>query len=137
MKLKSPKQVLKRKFTRGHAILLMLLIVVVYVAGATLHVIAQNYHLQQRVHELRNQNQVLELENQQLRYRITYYKTDAFVEKEARAKLNLKAPGETVVIFPGNMPGNAQPPEPEPEQTFTETMDDNWQEWMHFLFRTG
>ncbi len=132
--MKRFKRIFRHKLTRQHIILAVLAVVVVYVAGATLHVIAQNYRLQQRINELQAQNQVLELENQQLRYRITYYKTDAFVEKEARAKLNLQAPEETTVIFPDNMPGSAQPPRPEPDPGFTESILGNLGQWSHFLF---
>ncbi len=129
------KRLLKRRLTRQHVIFAVLLIVVVYIGVSTLSVITRNYQLQQRIDELRAENRVLELENQKLRYRITYYKTDAFVEKEARAKLNLKAPGETVVIFPDKIPESAKPPESEPEPTLTEAATDNFQRWMYFLFR--
>jgi cell division protein FtsL len=129
------KRFLKRKFRREHILFAALLIVMVYIGASTLNVIAQNYQLQQRIDELRARNQVLELENQQLRYQITYYKTEAFVEKEARDKLGLQAPGETVVIFPDKVPDSAEAAESETEATLPETVMDNFQRWMYFLFR--
>lgn len=42
----------------------------------------------------------LKAENQRLKSKIDYLKSDAYVEKEARDKLNLAKPGETVVILP-------------------------------------
>ncbi len=125
----------KLRFKRNHIINLVIMVVVVYVAIATLNVIARNYQLQQRMDQLISENELLELENEQLRLEIAYFQTDSFVEKEARAKLNLQAPGEHTVIFSDLIPGPVEPPEPEPEQTFVEAANDNIREWLYFLFR--
>ncbi|MEX0668508.1 MAG: cell division protein FtsL [Candidatus Saccharimonadales bacterium] len=125
----------KIRLKRNHIINFIIIIVVVYVAIATLNVIARNYQLQQQMDELIAENEILELENEQLRLEIAYFQTDSFVEKEARAKLNLQAPGEHTVIFSDLIPGPVEPPEPEPEQTFVEAADENIREWLYFLFR--
>lgn len=51
------------------------------------------------------QGQINDLEgkNQQLGSLIDYYKTPDFVEEVARTKLNLKKPGEKIIIVPENI----------------------------------
>ena len=125
----------KLKISRQQLLMLVLCIIIAYVAVATINVIARNYQLQQRVDELRVENEILALENDQLEYEIAYYRTEAFVEKEARAKLNKKSSGESVVVFSDKIPDRHQPPEPEPEPELGEEVADNFQQWLYFLFR--
>ncbi|MEX0748882.1 MAG: septum formation initiator family protein [Candidatus Saccharimonadales bacterium] len=129
------KWLAKFKFSPRQAVMVGVLVLLGYVAFSTLNVIARNYQLQQRMDELAAENEILELENRQLEYELAYYQTDAFTELEARAKLELQAPGEKVVIFPDRIPEPAGPPQPEPEPTFTQTLADNVREWLYFLFR--
>ena len=62
----------------------------------------ENYHKYQLTKEINNLK--LEIErldgnNQQLANLMDYFKEESFLEKEARLKLNLKKPGENVVII--------------------------------------
>ena len=125
----------KIKLTRENILVAAIIILIIYVTVATLNEIARNYQLQQQVDQLEQENEIIALENQQLEYQIMYYQTEAFVEKEARAKLNMQEPGESVVVFPDRMPGRQRPPEPEPEPEFSEEAVDNFSEWAYFLFR--
>ncbi len=118
-----------------NVIIAIVLLVIVYMAFSAINVIARNYELQQRMDDLIAENEILELENEQLRFEIAYYQTDSFVEREARDKLEMQAPGEHTVIFPDLIPRPSGPPEPEPEPTFTQSLTDNAKEWMFFLFR--
>ena len=125
----------KIKLTRQNILVAAIIVLIAYVAVATLNEIARNYQLQQQVDQLEQENEIIALENQQLEYQIMYYQTEAFIEKEARAKLNLQEPGERVVVFPDRMPGRQRPPEPEPEPEFGEEVVNNFGEWAYFLFR--
>jgi cell division protein FtsB len=67
---------------------------------STVKVIQRNYDLQQQVRGLEDEVSLLELENSNLKLNIEYYKTDAFLELEARAKFNKADRGESVVLLP-------------------------------------
>jgi cell division protein FtsB len=63
-------------------------------------VVKRNHDLQVQINGLNSQITQLKTQETQLNYDIAYYQTDAFKEKEARAKLGLVAPGESVVLLP-------------------------------------
>jgi cell division protein FtsB len=65
-------------------------------------------------------------QNQFLRERLFYVKTNQFVEKEAREKLGLSKPGEYIVIAPNPTPLNRNEAE-------TDTRP-NWQKWLELFF---
>lgn len=130
---------LKQLFDRQRLLILVGLVIIAYGAFSTLSIMGRNYKLQQQVDTLQSQIELLELQNQQLEYQIAYYSTDAFVEKEARDKLDLQAPGEHVVIFPNKIPGRAEvklsPTQAEAAQPFVKRSQTNFQHWLYFLFR--
>lgn len=69
----------------------------------------------------------LENENKDLQQKITRAKSREFIEKEARDKLNLAKPGETVLVLP------------QVESTQTATIvyandAPNWQKWWKLFF---
>jgi cell division protein FtsB len=71
----------------------------------------------------------LEEENRILKEKQKYYASQEFVEEEARNKLNMAKPGETIVVLPktaqgsGNNGGqNLHPDLP------------NWQKWVRLFF---
>ena len=76
---------------------------------------------QQRLEEL-------EKEHQELLERREYYQSEEFVEQEARNRLNMGKPGETVVILPPNVgEGGEITSTPAPELP-------NWQKWVRLFF---
>lgn len=71
----------------------------------------------------------LEIEHQELLELRDYYQSEEFIEKEARDKLNLSRPEETVVILPpnvGEIVGKITP-SPAPELP-------NWRRWLKLFF---
>jgi cell division protein FtsB len=88
------------QFRRLHAGTWIGLIIALYIAYYLIITIKHNYELQKQVTGLKGQ--ITDLQDQQtdLKYKIQYYQTDSYKEKEARAKLGLQAPGEGVVILP-------------------------------------
>lgn len=71
----------------------------------------------------------LESKNTELSELINYLKSDDFVEKEAREKLNMQRPGEQVVLISKN----------ETERTEINGVSDvqekkNWQLWLEYFF---
>jgi len=59
----------------------------------------RKHQLTSEINELRSNIDKLEGDNQQLIDLMDYFKEDSYLEKEARIKLNLKKPGETVVVL--------------------------------------
>ena len=76
---------------------------------------------QQRLEEL-------EKEHQELLEKKEYYQSEEFVEQEARNRLNLGKPGETVVILPPNV-GETK------ETNLTSPLKlPNWKRWLKLFF---
>ena len=101
-----------------------------------LKVVQRNYELQQQVDQLQDEVALVAVQNQNLKYNIEFYKTDAYLEAEAKRRLNLAAPGERVILLPkdGDLEQEAL------DDTFTEPEDprpqyqENFDKWMIFLF---
>lgn len=86
------------------------------------------WHKQEAISDTRGSVDKLTGENARLKSRRTYVQSDAFVEKEAREKLNLVKPGEAIVVIPDSILKAATAsaaPTPVPP---------NWQQWLRLFF---
>ena len=63
----------------------------------------------------------VQAEQEKLKKQLEYVQSDEFVEREAREKLGLGKPGETVVIVPT--------PELPPSAKASEGRQSNWRKW--------
>lgn len=83
---------------------------------------------QEAIDTARERVEHLEAENSRLMGTLEYVKSDEFVEKEAREKLNLVKPGETIVVIPQSVlqaaTASAAPIPPPP----------NWEQWIRLFF---
>jgi len=70
----------------------------------------------------------LKRENKALKERLEYVKSDEFVEKEARDKLNMAKEDEIIVVLPENL--EVKPPRPEGQEGDLP----NWQQWLRLFF---
>ncbi len=97
----------------------------------------KKYHLSKEIEQLRAEAERLETGNDQLAELMEYLKQEAYLEKEARIKLNLKRPGEKVVIVPEGAPLPEELKEegpPEPALVFqTEPKANYWKWWEYFF----
>ncbi len=90
-----------RRWLAPHNLTLYLFAIVAFsLSLSTAKVIQKNYTIQKEISALEQENEVRELENQKLKYEITYYKSNAYIELEARRKFNKAAAGEKVIVFP-------------------------------------
>lgn len=108
-----------------------------YLGISTISNIARNYELQGRIDRLNQENQLLQLQNQELEYRIAYYQTDSYVDLQARDKLNMAAPGERVLVAGDKIPGEDDLlAKLKAEHAVTSELigKSNFQQWLHFLF---
>ena len=75
-------------------------VMVVLASWSGVSVIEANYGLQKQITQLDQQNQVQRLENSNLKLKNDYYKTDAYLELQARQALGKGAPGESLILVP-------------------------------------
>lgn len=62
--------------------------------------VQNNYELQKQISQLKQQNAVFELENENTALQNKYLQTDQYLELAARQNLGLAAPGEKVLVVP-------------------------------------
>lgn len=62
---------------------------------------ARNYIIQQEIAELTAEKATMEAENSELTTFMSSVQTETYIEQEARIKLGLSKPGESVVILSG------------------------------------
>lgn len=65
----------------------------------TIDVMNRNYRLQRQVDQGALDNQVIEIQNENLRLERAYYKTNEYLELSARALLGKALPGEHLVLL--------------------------------------
>lgn len=94
---------LKAKFAKlASPGMLMIVGVAVFWLGfmtITIDVMNRNYRLQRQVDQGALDNQVIEIQNENLRLERAYYKTDEYLELSARALLGKALPGEHLVLL--------------------------------------
>lgn len=106
-------------------------IIAIYLAVILIQTVRRNYELKQKIANLEAQISELTDERQELEYRIEYYKTEAYKEKEARAKLGLQLPGESVIILPKR---ELDPSAQLEDAKKTIPRKSNIKQWWEFLF---
>jgi cell division protein FtsB len=97
----------------------------------TVTTLQKNFVLQQEVDALDQQIQIAEIESATLGFQQQYYRSNEYLELQARAKLNKALPGEKLVILPLT-PRPA--PTPVKAPIAATTAPSNFQQWMRFLF---
>lgn len=94
---------LKAKFAKlASPGMLMIVGVAVFWLGfmtITIDVMNRNYRLQRQVNQGVLDNQVIEIQNENLRLEQAYYKTNEYLELSARALLGKALPGEHLVLL--------------------------------------
>ncbi|MFO0920859.1 MAG: septum formation initiator family protein [Candidatus Saccharimonadales bacterium] len=118
-------------------------VILLMVAWSSVKVIQTNYDLQKQIAKFKQQNEVQKLKNENEKLRNQYYKTDQFLELQARRNFGKAAPGETLVLVPKDvalsktkeMPEQAKPSATQvPNKP---TYQKNLESWMdYFLHRT-
>ena len=93
-------------FNITDVLLIGALLVAIALGWNTVSAMQQNYRLQQKYNQLETEVSLAEIENQNIKYKIAYLKTDDYLELAAREKFNKVIPGEAMVYLPGS--GSAQ-----------------------------
>ncbi len=74
--------------------------VAAYLALTLIQTVKRNYDIKEKIADTRAEIVDLQNERDELSYRVQYYKTDSFRDREARDKLGLQMPWESVIILP-------------------------------------
>lgn len=93
---------IKKYFGFNDLMLLGALLVALGLGWNTVTAMQRNYRLQQKYDQLNTEVELMELENENLKYNIAYLKTQDYLELAARDKFNKALPGETMVYLPNN-----------------------------------
>lgn len=114
-------------------------LVAVLVTWSGVKAVQTNYGLQKQIANIKQQNSVKKLENDNQRLRNEYYKTDEFLELAARRQFGKAAPGERVYLVPKKV-ARAYADVPKGGQTSSETpkttkpaYQKNFESWMNFF----
>ncbi len=75
-------------------------VVMIYLSYVLGKGVLQLYRAKGRIGEAQEELQKSKVENTQLKKELAQTQTQEFIEKEARDKLNMQLPGETVIIMP-------------------------------------
>lgn len=91
-----------RRFFTSRLFLIVILVVAVFLAINYARAYYQEYKVKQEIAALREEVKHLEQKKIESLKILQYVTSDAFVEEKARTELNLKKPGEKVVVINGN-----------------------------------
>jgi cell division protein FtsB len=77
-------------------------VIVLAITWSGVKTVQRNYDLQKKIAEIKQKNEVIDLQNQNTNLKNKYLETDEYLELAARQNLGLAAPGEKVLIVPKN-----------------------------------
>lgn len=106
--------------------------IAVYLVTILVGVVKHNNDLRGQISSLELQIATLQTQQAELNYKIHYYQTDSFKEKQARANLGLQKPGEGVVILPNTTKAST-----ETVAKAATSKTSNIKQWFNFLFGKG
>src|SRR3989337_2005949 len=86
--------------SRKRLISILFLLIGIFLLGNLAQGIFDAWRGRERIQKMKQDLQEIAKENETLQQEVQYYQSEEFVEKEAREKLNLVKPGETVIIVP-------------------------------------
>jgi len=79
--------------------LYIFILVVLAITWSGVKTLQSNYQLQKKISELKQENAVLNLQNQNTNLENKYYQTNEYLDLSARQNLGLAAPGEKVLLI--------------------------------------
>jgi cell division protein FtsB len=78
----------------------LFVVLVLLISWSGIKAIQTNYGLQKQISELKQQNDVIRLQNENLALKNRYFNSDQYLELSARQSFGLAAPGEKELIVP-------------------------------------
>ncbi|HEX5743969.1 MAG TPA: septum formation initiator family protein [Candidatus Saccharimonadales bacterium] len=115
----------------------LFVVLVLLISWSGIKAIQTNYSLQKEISRLRQQNDVMRLENENLALKNRYFNSDQYLELAARQNFGLAAPGEKIIVVPKNvalsytvdLPSD-KPPGPKSKRPAYQR---NFESWVNFF----
>lgn len=120
----------KRLF-RSNLFFLLVLILLALFSLSLFREIMRKVEIQKEIKNLEQKVTNLQNRNAELSALIEYFKTDEYIETEARTKLGYKKPGETVVVVATNTDNINNTAKDTSAESLPKT---NWQLWVDYFF---
>lgn len=114
------------------AIKALVFLIVLYSGFGLYKALYENYTINQKLKNLEADVRILQEKNREIENLNAYYKTNSYKEKEARARLSLAKPGETLLIVTGQKEEEIR--QLEEEKKIPKT---NPELWYDYFFKKG
>lgn len=117
----------------------LFVVLILLISWSGTKAVQTNYNLQKQISSLKQQNQVKQLQDNNLKLQNEYYQSDQYLELAARQNFGLGLPGETEITVPKNVALAHTAPLPEdpsekPSKTKQQpTYQRNFQSWVDFF----
>lgn len=122
-----------KKFAPTSFVNILGALIAIWILFALVQTVKRNYDLEKQIDTQRQKIALLQAQKEELTYNIAYYNTDSFKQRQARARLGLQQPGESVVILPSGSPA----PVPEADPAIARIKRSNLRQWIDFLSGKG
>jgi cell division protein FtsB len=117
-------------------------VIAVLITWSGLKVAKTNYELEKQIAQLEQRNSVEQLENDNLRLKNEYYKSQQYLELAARSKFNKAAAGEKLYLVPEEVelantlesPQTAKKKKAQKQERAEPKYRQNIKAWTNFLF---
>lgn len=86
-----------------NAIWYVFVFILLAITWSGIKAVQTNYGLQKQISQLKQENAVLKLQNENIALNNQYLQSDQFLSLAARQDLGLAAPGETVLLIPSDV----------------------------------
>ncbi len=123
-----------RRFFRSRLFLIILLVCITLIALSYARAYYQDYTIRQEIKTLESEVQRLEKKKLESLDILSYVMSDAFVEEKARRELNMKKPGEHMVIVEGQESNISSTPSSEQEEQNARQEISNPLKWVYYFF---
>ncbi len=88
--------------TMNNVVLVIAAVIAISWAWSSVEAVQRNYELQKEVNDKKQQATLVQLQAQNLQFEQQYYKSNEYLELQAKSELGLAEPGEKLLILPKN-----------------------------------
>jgi len=122
-----------RRVSLSGAVGIAVILVILWLVANSITAIQNNFQRQVELDNLKQEVALLQLENETAEFQNQYFKTDEYLDLQARKLLGKASPGEKVVLLP---PATSVAPKAPELPTYRTAMQDrsNLEQWFYFLF---